>query len=59
MELLVNYELLELLKEYHNKGLLADDNFIKRALIILLKDHKDLVKEIYVGIVIFLINHYF
>ena len=49
MELLVNYELLELLKEYHNKGLLADDNFIKRALIILLKDHKGLVKEIYVG----------
>ena len=49
MELLVNYELLELLKEYHNKGLLADDNFIKRALIILLKDHKDLVKEKYVG----------
>lgn len=49
MELVVNYELLELLKEYHNKGLLADDNFIKKALIILLKDHKDLVKEIYVG----------
>ena len=40
MEILLNYELLKLLKEYEKKGLLADENFIKTAVKIILEKRR-------------------
>ena len=40
MEILLNYELLKLLKEYEKKGLLADEDFIKTAAKIILEKRR-------------------
>lgn len=40
MEILLNYELLKLVKEYNKKGLLADENFIKTAVRIILEKRR-------------------
>lgn len=44
MEILLNYELLKLLKEYEKKCLLADENFIKTSVRIILEKRKCLKK---------------
>lgn len=44
MNILLNYELLKLLKEYSKKNLLADDDFMKRAIKIILERYGVLSK---------------
>ena len=44
MNILLNYELLKLLKEYSKKNLLADDVFVKRAIKIILERYGVLSK---------------
>jgi hypothetical protein len=49
MEAVINYELLKLLKEYESGKKRADDNFIKRALKIILRNQYQLLENVFVG----------
>lgn len=51
MNILLNYELLKLLKEYSKKSLLADDDFMKRAIKIILEKYGCLnkINDVVVG----------
>lgn len=49
MEAVINYELLKLLKEYESGKKRADDNFIKSALKIILRNQYKLLENVFVG----------
>ena len=49
MEAVINYELLKLLKEYESGKKRADDNFIKSALKIILRNQYQLLENVFVG----------
>lgn len=56
MEAVINYELLKLLKEYESGKKRADDNFIKRALKIILRNQYQLLENVFVGDTIYLFD---
>lgn len=56
MEAVINYELLKLLKEYESDKKRADDNFIKRALKIILRNQYQLLENVFVGDTIYLFD---
>ena len=49
MEAVINYELLKLLKEYECGKKRADDDFIKSALKIILRNQYKLLENVFVG----------
>ena len=49
MEAVINYELLKLLKEYESGKKIADDDFVKRSLKIILRDQYELLENVFVG----------
>lgn len=56
MEAVINYELLKLLKEYESGKKIADDDFVKRALKIILRDQYELLENVFVGDSIYLFD---
>lgn len=56
MEAVINYELLKLLKEYESGKKIADDDFVKRSLKIILRDQYELLENVFVGDSIYLFD---
>ncbi len=56
MEAVINYELLKLLKEYESGLKIADEDFIKRALKIILQDQYKLLDNVFVGDSVYLFD---
>lgn len=56
MEAVINYELLKLLKEYKSGLKIADEDFVKRALKIILRDQYELLENVFVGDSIYLFD---
>ena len=56
MEAVINYELLKLLKEYESGKKIADDDFVKRSLKIILRDQYELLENVFVGDSVYLFD---
>lgn len=56
MEAVINYDLLKLLKEYESGKKIADDDFVKRSLKIILRDQYELLENVFVGDSIYLFD---